>query len=257
MILDKIIESKYKEVDEKKNNISLSELKNIINTIPKPCGFKKALHQKNGLPAVIAEVKKASPSKGIIREDFNPIEIAKIYEEGGASAISVLTDEKFFQGNLDYLKEIKKEVSIPILRKDFIIDEYQVYEARAAGADAFLLIVSALSKDKIIELQTIGRKLGMDVLVEVHDEAEMLMAIDCKCDPIGVNNRNLKTFETNINITYQLRPLAKDCTFVSESGIFTRDDVKKLAEAGVDAVLIGEALMKEDDIINKLREFTT
>ena len=205
---------------------------------------------------MIAEVKKASPSKGLIRADFDPEAIARSYESAGASAISVLTDEKFFQGSLDYLKLVKRTVSLPVLRKDFIIDAYQVFEARTAGADAILLIVAALPHDSLTALMNCASELGMDQLVEVHDESELETALEVGAPLIGINNRNLRTFEVTLDTTARLLPMIPRAKTVSESGIFTRRDMVSLGAMGVDAVLIGEALMRQDDIQAKLAELT-
>lgn len=268
MILDKIIKEKAVEVEQRKTVLPLRELKSRVSDAPVPLDFaKRLIASEAGIPAVIAEVKKASPSKGLIRPDFDPREIARAYEAAGASAISVLTDEKFFQGSLEYLKFVKRSVSLPVLRKDFIIDEYQVFEARTAGADAVLLIVASLEKEKLAELMNRVTELGMYALVEVHDEAEMEVALDVCAPLIGINNRNLKTFEVSLETTKRLmekfashptRLSGKSAVvgrpkFVSESGIFTRDDLIMLGSVGIDAVLIGEALMREQDIAAKLR----
>ena len=227
----------------------------MLADAPEPLDFAGALSRNDaGLPAVIAEVKKASPSRGVIREDFDPVSIAKSYERAGASAISVLTDEEFFQGSLDYLARIKQNVMLPVLRKDFIINQYQLFEARAAGADAVLLIVAALEKDTLARLMTGVSDLGMQSLVEVHNEPELATALEVGADLIGINNRNLQTFEVSLQTTENLLPAAAGRKVVSESGIFTRDDMEKLGGLGVDAVLIGEALMRERDIEAKLRE---
>lgn len=275
MILDKILASKLDEVAQRKAAMPVRELKSRISDAPIPLDFmRKLARSAAGIPAVIAEVKKASPSKGLIRPDFDPISIAKSYEAGGASAISVLTDERFFQGSLDYLRKMKRTVSLPVLRKDFIIDEYQIFEARAAGADAVLLIVAALETDTLAELMNRATETGMACLVEVHDENEMEIAIDSGAPLIGINNRNLQTFEVSLETTEKLlgtvigsdyssrkaasnSPLLEGRTgkwkFVSESGIFTRADMERLGAAGADAVLIGEALMREQDIEGRLR----
>ena len=275
MILDKIIKEKAVEVEQRKTVLPLRELKSRVSDAPVPLDFaKRLIASEAGIPAVIAEVKKASPSKGLIRPDFDPREIARAYEAAGASAISVLTDEKFFQGSLEYLKFVKRSVSLPVLRKDFIIDEYQVFEARTAGADAVLLIVASLGKEKLAELMNRVTELGMYALVEVHDEAEMEVALDVCAPLIGINNRNLKTFEVSLETTKRLMEnftsppapprngegstMSKSAVvgrpkFVSESGIFTRDDLIMLGSVGIDAVLIGEALMREQDIAAKLR----
>ncbi|MCE5197626.1 MAG: indole-3-glycerol phosphate synthase TrpC [Armatimonadota bacterium] len=275
MILDKILAEKRDEVAARKAVTPLRELKSRVSDAPVPLDFVKRLVRNSaGLPAVIAEVKKASPSKGLIRPDFDPAAIARAYKSAGVSAISVLTDEKFFQGSLDYLRLVKRTVSLPVLRKDFIIDEYQVFEARTAGADAILLIVAALEKSVLTEMMNRATELGMHVLVEVHDECEMEVALDICAPLIGINNRNLQTFEVTLDTTERLvaglpvsRPMPSSGgiygavakigggpRIVSESGIFTREDMVRLGEIGVDAVLIGEALMREDDIEAKLME---
>ena len=208
------------------------------------------------IPAVIAEVKKASPCKGVIRADFDPVAIAKSYEQGGASALSVLTDEKFFQGKLDYLTTVREAVSLPVLRKDFVIDEYQVYEARAAGADAVLLIVAVLDDELLKRLHDCVLSLGMDALVEVHDEAEMERALAINPRIVGINNRNLQTFEVSLDVTRRLAESIGQRSFklVSESGIHTREDMIALGKMSIDAALIGESLMREADPGAKLRE---
>ncbi len=256
MILDKIIAEKKIEVDSRKGQTPMAELKARMLDAPPPLGFARRLQQnEHGIPAVIAEVKKASPSKGLIRSDFDPESIAKSYANAGASAISCLTDEKFFQGSLDYLRMVKNAVALPVLRKDFMIDEYQIFEARAAGADAILLIVAALEKGDIAHLMQAANELGMDSLIEVHNEREMEIALELDCQLIGINNRNLQTFEVTLATTSRLLPMITNgAKSVSESGIVTREDMLNLGKMGVDAVLIGEALMREDDIETKLRE---
>lgn len=275
MILDKILEAKRVEVAQRKAAMPLRELQSRVWDAPPPLEFARRLaRNESGVPAVIAEVKKASPSKGVIRPDFDPEAIALSYEAAGAAAISVLTDTQFFQGSLGYLRQVKQAVSLPVLRKDFIIDEYQVYESRAAGADAILLIVAALERDALANLMNRATEIGMQYLVEVHDEAEMRVAIDVCAPIIGINNRNLQSFEVSLDTTASLMRIA-DCglrndktagkdniaeyrtgipKFVSESGIFTREDMTNLGAMGVDAVLVGEALMREQDIEAKLRE---
>ncbi|MBI2556701.1 MAG: indole-3-glycerol phosphate synthase TrpC, partial [Planctomycetes bacterium] len=204
---------------------------------------------------IIAEIKKASPSLGIIREDFNPVEIARIYETNGAAAISVLTDEKFFQGSLSYLTGVKKSVNLPVLRKDFIVDPYQIYEARSAGADAILLIAALLSWEEMQRYLDLASELGMECLVEVHSETELKMVLKTNARIIGINNRDLATFKTDLETTLRLKPMIPaEKIVVSESGIKSRVDVEKLMEEGVDAILVGETLMKSDDISAKLRE---
>lgn len=258
MILDRILEEKRREVAKRKAAIPVSELQARITDAPAPRDFAAGLCADAGIPAVIAEVKKASPSKGLIRPDFQPVAIARAYESGGAAAVSVLTDEKFFQGSLDYLAMVRRAISLPVLRKDFIIDDYQVYEARAAGADAVLLIVAALDKETIMQLMNIVGEIGMQCLVEVHDEREIGIALQTGAAVIGINNRNLQTFEVTLETTAcLLRSLdrgLRNARIVSESGIFTHEDMVSLGAMGVDAVLVGEALMRESDVEAKLRE---
>ena len=254
MILDKILHVKKQEVRQRMVEVPYSDLFPALRST-NVIDFAGPLQRNDkGLPAVIAEVKKASPSKGVIREDFDPVAIAMSYEAAGASAISVLTDEQFFQGSLDYLRQVKAAVSVPVLRKDFIVDEYQIFEARAAGADAVLLIAAVLRKDRLAHFMYSTHRLGMQALVEVHNGSELATAVELGADLVGINNRNLRTFEVDLNVTANLAPAAAGRKIVSESGIFTRADMVKLGAMGVDAVLIGEALMRERDIEAKLRE---
>jgi indole-3-glycerol phosphate synthase len=205
--------------------------------------------------AVIAEVKKGSPSKGVIRADFDPLAIAETYRDNGATCLSVLTDEKFFLGNLRFLALIRETVSLPLLRKDFICDPYQIYESRAAGADAILLIAACLELGQLRDFHALATELKLDVLLEVHDEAEMETALQTDCRLVGVNNRNLRTFVTDLNTTCRLaRMMPPDRLLVAESGINCRADVVRLAKAGAGAFLVGESLMREADIGAKLRE---
>ena len=256
-VLSEILATKRTEVACRKEKISPHVLQEWIVDAPPVRDFRAALNQARGI-GLIAEVKKASPSKGVIREDFDPIEIAKIYAESGATCLSVLTDEPYFQGKLDYLRQIRQTVTTPLLRKDFIIDPFQIVESRAAGADALLLIVAALKSDELRELLALSESYGMAALVEVHDRDEMQEALEAGADLIGINNRDLHTFRTTLKTTLDLMTEfpADDNTplIVSESGIFTRDDVLTLQNAGVGAVLVGEALMREADIGAKLRE---
>ncbi len=209
-------------------------------------GFRKAL--VSGEFGFIAEVKKASPSAGVIAEDFDAVRTGLIYHEAGANCISVLTDEKFFQGHLDYLAMIRHRVPRPILRKDFTIDEVQIYQAALAGADAVLLIVAALTDDELERFRTVADQIGIDCLVEVHDETELGRALDAGADFIGINNRNLATFDVDLKATERLAPkVPGGCTIVSESGIRTADDIRRVVAAGAHAVLIGEALMRAGD----------
>jgi indole-3-glycerol phosphate synthase len=251
-ILETIIEHKKKEVEEQKKLYPLDKLQeNIKNCKNTKSLLEKLQTAKNANKvALIAEIKKASPSKGIIKEDFNPVEIAKIYEKAGASAISVLTDEKFFQGKIQYLKDVKNVVNIPVLRKDFIIDEYQVYQTREMGADIILLIAAALSKEQLQSFYSLSKKLGLDVLLEVHDKEEYEFAREINADIIGINNRNLKTFEISLENTINLiKDENLNNTFIiSESGINSEEDVKILKSFGVGGILVGESLMKSNNI---------
>lgn len=253
--LDRIVADKREALAAAKQAVPRTELEARLADAPAPRSFIEALRAP-GL-SLIAEVKKASPSKGLLRADFDPIDIAKRYAEAGASAISVLTDEKHFQGSLDHLNSVRQALpdGPPLLRKDFIFDEYQVIEARAHGADAVLLIVAMLEQPLLESLQTAIRALGMTALVEVHDETELERAAKAGAELIGINNRNLRTFDVDLATTERLRPLAPDgAVVVAESGIFTRDDMRRLESIRVDAVLIGEALVKEPDPGAKVRE---
>ena len=216
-----------------------------------------ALALRGSRVQLIAEVKKASPSRGVLCPNFNPVELAKTYAQGGATAISVLTDEKHFQGSIDHLTAIRKDVKLPLLRKDFIIDTYQVYESRACGADALLLIVAILSQEQLEELLSLSHSLGLKCLVEVHSEGEVERALLSGAEIIGTNNRDLNTFTTDINTTRRLLPLIPPRRIVvSESGIKSRSDVEKLKDWGVNAVLVGEALVTSGDILSKMKELT-
>ena len=254
MILDEIHTYKLKEVAESKRLVSIESLKERCKDVPEAVKYGTVL-KKGKRIKFIAEVKKASPSAGIIREDFNYISIAEEYEAGGASAISVLTDKEFFKGDIKYLSEIKETVSLPVLRKDFIIDPYQIYEARAAGADLVLLIARILTKEKINTFLTLSHELGMECLVEVHDNDELEKVLETEAAIIGINNRNLDTFETNLETTLQLCDrIPEGKIIISESGIKTRADVLILEKAGIDAILIGETLMRCKDIPQKIKE---
>ncbi|WP_456434178.1 indole-3-glycerol phosphate synthase TrpC [Thermosulfuriphilus sp.] len=221
--------------------------------LPEIRPFKTALKAPG--VAIIAELKKASPSKGLIAKDFEPRQFAQKYEAGGAAAISVLTDRRFFQGDISYLSEIKSAVSLPVLRKDFIVDRIQIEEARYMGADAILLIVAALTPENLSRLLSYSRSLGLEALVEVHNEEELEVALSVGAEIIGINNRNLSTFEVDIETTFRLRPLIPPgVVVVSESGLRGREDILRLEAAGVDAALIGESLMKQKDKEAKLKE---
>ena len=252
-ILKKIVQRKQQEISERKQHKAepalLKELEQIINDAPTR-GFVDAMRKRinAGEPAVIAEIKKASPSKGIIREDFKPAEIAKSYQQGGASCVSVLTDIDFFQGSDDYLKQARAACDLPVIRKDFIIDPYQVYEARTIGADCILLIVAILADEQMQTLYKLARELGMDVLIEVHDEEELQRALPLEADLVGINNRNLRTFETSLQTTLDLlEQIPNERIVVTESGIHSVEHIKLMREHQVNAFLVGEAFMRADD----------
>jgi len=254
-VLQRIFQDKAKEVAAAKEAVSLNDLKAMIADIEPPRGFRLALERTKGL-ALIAEVKKASPSRGVIREDFDPIQIATAYEHAGAHALSVLTDEPYFQGNPENLRLAKRYTRLPCLRKDFINDAYQIYQARAWGADAVLLIVAALSKSEIVDLGGVIKELGMDALVEVHSEEEARVAIDIKCPLIGVNNRNLSDFKTSLTVSERLLPAvsASGALGVSESALESPADLERVEMAGAKAVLIGTTFCASQDIETKVRE---
>lgn len=255
-ILSEILATTKTEVDFRKSRLRASELKARIADAAPTRGFLNALKSVEGI-GMIAEVKKSSPSKGIIRADFDPVEIAREYEENGATCLSVLTDEPYFGGKLDYLVQIRHTVSIPLLRKDFMVDEWQILESRASGADAILLIVAALTEIQLRDYRSLANSLGMTALVEVHDKAEMEMALSSGAALIGINNRDLHTFRTTLETTLELVkafPPTSEKLYVSESGINRRQDVQTLEAAGVGAVLVGEAMMREKDIGAKLHE---
>jgi indole-3-glycerol phosphate synthase len=249
-ILDEILEHKRVEVARAKVGRDSAELWHRAATSSAPVrGFRDALRSTDGV-AVIAEVKRQSPSKGLIREDFDPVEIARAYAAAGAACISVLTDERFFGGSLDALERIRGAVDRPLLRKDFVVDPDQIAEARIAGADAVLLIVSALEQPELDSFQAQARSLGLDVLVEVHDEAELERALAIGADLIGVNNRNLKTFAVDLGTTQRIAarlPGGHDIVLVAESGIRDIDDIKRLEAVGARAFLVGESLMRQPD----------
>jgi len=245
-ILEKIINDKKKEVQTSLKYITPAILEKGSQDKRIPLDFKKGVSAGN--LSLIAEVKKASPSKGLIRSDFNPVEIALAYEKSGAACISVLTEIKYFQGNPAYLQEIKKQVSIPLLRKDFMVDGRQVRESYDLGADAILLIVSALTRAELIEFKKLTENFGLTSLVEVHSREELELALDLGFDLIGINNRNLNTFETDIEHSIQLKKhIPTSILTVSESGIHTADDCLRLQQSGFDAVLVGESLMRKPD----------
>ena len=251
-ILKKIIETKGREVEERSRTLSLNELKAqaLDQDASELRGFYRAMKQKveAGKPAVIAEIKKASPSKGVLRENFIPQEIAESYESAGAACLSVLTDRDYFQGHEDYLKAARVACSLPVIRKDFLVDPYQIYEARMINADCVLLIVSALSKMQLQDLEGIAHELGMDVLVEVHDGEELETALTLNTPLVGINNRNLHTFDLTLETTFGLLDkVPGDRLLVTESGILGPDDVKVMRDRDVHAFLVGEAFMRAEN----------
>ena len=254
MILSRIIEEKRKEIDEAKRAKPLEELAREVKGICVKSSFKKNISRPHHIN-LIAEIKKASPSKGILRGDFNPIKIGVTYQANGASAISILTDERFFEGKLEYIKKVKESVSLPILRKDFIIDEYQIYESVAAGADAILLIAELLSSNEMTGFYNLATSLGLDVLMETRTEEDVEKALATGGSIIGINNRDLHNFKVDLDATQKLiRLIPQNRIKVSESGIRTYEDVMFLKSLGVNAVLIGEAFMEAGDIAAKMRE---
>jgi indole-3-glycerol phosphate synthase len=249
-ILKKILARKAEEIRERSAAVSLLALQQRAAAATPPRGFVAAIERRlaAGDAAVIAEIKKASPSKGVIRADFEPAQIAASYEEGGATCLSVLTDKDFFQGAEDYLQQARAACTLPVIRKDFIVDPYQVYEARAIGADCILLIVAALSDAQLSELAQLATGLGMDVLVEVHDAAELARALPLGLKLVGINNRNLRTFETSLDTTLDmLEQIPADRIVVTESAIHTVQDVALMRQHGVNAFLVGEAFMRAAD----------
>lgn len=256
-ILKKIVARKAEEIRERLQHATLSSVVAQAENADKPRGFVQALNSRiaAGSAAVIAEIKKASPSKGLLRENFVPSEIARSYAGGGAACLSVLTDIDFFQGADDYLQQARAACDLPVLRKDFMIDEYQVYEARALGADCILLIVACLADKQMKALADLALSLGMDVLVEVHDAAELERALALDLPMIGINNRNLRTFETRLETTWELLDrIPADKLVVTESGIHTVDDVKSMRDRDVHGFLVGEAFMRADDPGARLAE---
>ena len=254
-ILEKIVWEKDREVAAARERVPLEKLKQQVADLPAPRDFSAALRAACRKPAVIAEIKKASPSKGVIREDFDPEAIARAYAAGGASCLSVLTDRQFFQGGFEVLVQVRQVVDLPLLCKDFILSPYQLFQARAAGADAALLIAAILSDQDMAYLLKVARALGLTLLVEVHDAPEMERVLALEgVQLIGINNRNLATFETDLATTEQLTASygeqirAKGCLLVSESGLASRDDLDRVQSAGADAVLVGEALMRQADV---------
>jgi indole-3-glycerol phosphate synthase len=249
-ILNRILDRKAEEISQRKIQTSINELNQRVLEASPVRGFVDALKNKNiqNKAAVIAEIKKASPSKGVIREDFNPEEIARSYQAGGAACLSVLTDVDFFQGSDKYLQQARSVCSLPVIRKDFIIDPYQVVEARALEADCVLLIVAALEQSQFLDLYQTAMDNSLDVLVEVHDQSEMERALQIDLPMVGINNRNLRTFETSLQTTIDmLNMVPEGCFVVTESGIHTREDVKLMQSHQVNAFLVGEAFMRAPD----------
>ncbi|MDH4028275.1 MAG: indole-3-glycerol phosphate synthase TrpC [Nitrospirota bacterium] len=255
-ILDEIIKNKREELKNVKAEVPLPEIKNRIKDAEPARSFSSAIRRGQDTPLrLIAELKKASPSNGLIREDFNLSEIVSVYDKKNVAAISVLTEERFFSGRLSYLKQARKRTARPLLRKDFIFDEYQVYEARAAGADALLLIAAALDRSHLGELFSLAKELSLDCLVEVHNWKELDAALYCGAEIIGINNRDLTNLKISLDTTFALlKDIPDDRIVVSESGIRTRDDVKALEATRTDAVLVGTTIMKAVDIGAKIDE---
>jgi len=253
MILDEIIEKRKIQLEREKATVSPEEMKKKALAIKTPCRDFYAALRKDGL-SVISEVKKASPSKSVICEDFHPVDIAVNYEKAGADAISCLTEEFYFKGSSEYLKAIRKAVDLPILRKDFIFDEYQIYEARSIGADAVLLIAAVLDTDTMNHFRELAESLGMNCLFESHNEEELESILKCSPKIVGINNRNLKTFEVSLKHTRRLASLIpENCVVVSESGIASNDDMRFVRENGADAVLVGETLMRSGNIAETMK----
>ena len=256
-ILNKILATKAEEIAKRKLSMSITNLEDIAQDIERPRGFYQALQAKVSAkkPAIIAEIKKASPSKGIIREDFNPVVIGQDYAMNGATCLSVLTDKQYFQGSEVYLQMVRERCPLPVLRKDFMIDPYQVYEARALGADCILLIVAALTDAQMQELSAVATKLAMDVLVEVHSAEELQRALQLDTHLIGINNRNLRTFETSLQMTLELKSaIPADRIVITESGIHTQEDVQLMLDNEVYSFLVGEAFMRAESPGQKMRE---
>lgn len=247
-VLDKILEQKQRDIDVAKSQLSAAQVEQQAARQKPPRGFHQAIRAADSI-ALIAEVKKASPSKGIIRADFEPLSIARTYAEHGATCLSVLTDEQFFQGHLDFLKAIAQEVDIPVLRKEFVLDPYQVYEARAAGADAVLLIAECLEDEQLAQLRELIESLGMAALVEFYEPQNGQRVLDAGATLVGVNNRDLRTFETDLEHTLRMKTQLPDSiTLVGESGIQTFEHAQRLQQHGVKAMLVGESLMRQEDV---------
>ena len=250
-ILKAILAKKVEEIARRKSGMSIANLEDIASGVERPRGFYNALNAKvlTKKPAIIAEIKKASPSQGVIRENFQPVLIGQDYAMNGAACLSVLTDNEFFQGSEAYLQMVRERCPLPVLRKDFMIDAYQIYEARALGADCILLIVAALEDSQLHELSDTATKLGMDILVEVHDSDELQRALTLDTKLIGINNRNLRTFQTSLKTTLDLKQhIPEDRIIITESGIHTRDDVQLMLDNDIYAFLVGEVFMRAEKI---------
>lgn len=256
-LLTDILNHKRQEIIQRKEQLAFDVLKKQVKDAPLPRGFLGDIHKKLAAhqPAVIAEIKKASPSKGVLRHDFDPLQIAKEYVKAGATCLSVLTDEKFFQGNARFIEQIRAMCDLPILRKDFIIDAYQIYESRLIGADGILLIVAALNDNQLQEFSQLAQTLKLDVLVEIHDAEELQRALKLSIPLLGINNRNLRTFETDLTTTLNLLPfIPTGKIVVTESGIYTVADIKRMRQHDVHVFLIGESLMRAEHPGEKLAE---
>ncbi len=255
-ILNRILQRKSEEIAVARQQAPLDQLRRQLKSVSAPRGFIRSLQNKqlSGSSAVIAEIKKASPSKGVIREDFDPVAIARSYATGGASCLSILTDRDFFQGHDDYLVAARNACRLPVIRKEFIVDPYQVYQARAIGADCILLIVAALEEQALKDLYSLSGDLGMDTLVEVHNQHELEQAMQLELDIIGINNRDLHSFETSLPTTLDLlNQLPETCLVVTESGIHRSEDVQLMRDHGVNSFLVGEAFMRAEDPGAELR----
>ena len=256
-ILKKIVARKWEEIAERSSTTSLQQLESVLSDVDAPRGFVDAIESKiaQGQAGVIAEIKKASPSKGVLREDFRPAEIAASYQQGGAACLSILTDIDFFQGADEYLQQARAACSLPVIRKDFIVDPYQVYEARAIGADCILLIAACLDDAKMHELNDLAHDLGMDVLIEVHDGQELERVLETDNRLIGINNRNLRTFDVTLDTTLDLLgEISSERIVVTESGIHSAADVQRMRKSDVHAFLVGEAFMRAEQPGVKLAE---
>ena len=250
-VLERICDDKRRHVEERRSATSQAEIEKLANHGPKPRGFIDALRAKAeaGKYGLIAEIKKASPSRGLIRADFAPVALARAYRKGGAACLSVLTDEPYFQGKDGYLTAARTAVDLPVLRKDFMVDPYQIYESRALGADCILIILAALEQEQARSLETLAHELGMDVLIEVHNAEELERALELTSPLLGINNRNLKTLDVDTNTTLELaKTVGQDRLLVSESGLYSNDDLARMAEASVRCFLVGESLMRQEDV---------